>query len=152
MIDYLNIGKRIENIIMEKKEKSVQKILDIMYQEIPYYNWIGIYIFKNKFLHLGPWAGQYETEHVKIPIGKGICGSAAQSGKIEVIADVQKDERYLSCFLSTKSEIVVPIVFEKNIVGEIDIDSNQKNAFTKQDILFLKKIANMLGPYIHRLT
>jgi GAF domain-containing protein len=99
-------------------------------------------------LVLGPWRGEQATEHVRIPIGKGICGSAAMSGKTEVVPDVNADKRYLSCFVSTKSEIVVPIKKGKKIFGEIDIDSDQKNAFTKNDKVFLEKIADILARYI----
>ena len=58
------------------------------------------------------------------------------------------DERYLSCFVSTRSEIVVPIIRKGRIVGEIDIDSDVKNAFTKKDKVFLEKIADMLSKHI----
>ena len=70
---------------------------------------LGIYLVKGDDLVLGSWKGKQATEHTKIPLGKGVCGSAAQSGKTEVVDDVSKDSRYLSCFLSTRSEIVVPI-------------------------------------------
>lgn len=119
-----------------------------MYENFERYSWAGIYIVKGNDLVLGPWRGEHATEHTKIPIGKGICGSAAQSGRTELIPDVNKDNRYLACFVSTRSEIVVPIKKNKKIVGEIDIDSDIPNAFSKQDALFLEKIADMLGKHI----
>ena len=104
---------------------------------------------KDNDLILGPWKGKQETEHTKIPIGKGICGSAAASGKTEIVADVNADSRYLSCFVSTKSEIVVPIKKGKKVLGEIDIDSDIKNAFSKKDKVFLENLADMLCEHIH---
>ena len=98
---------------------------------------------------MGPWSGEQATEHTKIPIGKGICGSAAKNGKTEIVADVNADNRYLSCFVSTKSEIVVPIKKGKKILGEIDIDSDKKNAFNKKDKVFLENLADMLYKHIH---
>ena len=64
-------------------------------------------------------------KNVTIPIGQGICGSAAKSGEIIVVPDVSKDPRYLACSPSTRSEIVVPILGTAGVVGEIDIDSDK---------------------------
>ncbi|MCK5458503.1 MAG: GAF domain-containing protein, partial [Thermoplasmatales archaeon] len=96
----------------------------------------------------GPWKGRQATEHTKISIGDGVCGSAAQSGKTEVVADVSKDTRYLACFVSTRSEIVVPIKKKGVVAGEIDIDSDVSNAFSESDVVFLEKVADMLGEHI----
>ena len=99
-------------------------------------------------LILGPWRGPAATEHTKIPIGTGVCGSAAATGKTELIDDVSSDSRYLSCFVSTRSEIVVPIKNNEVVVGEIDIDSDKKGAFTAKDADFLERIADMLSVHI----
>jgi len=92
--------------------------------------------------------GDAPTEHTKIRIGRGVCGSAAQSGKTEVVDDVSKDHRYLACFVSTRSEIVVPIKKNGAVVGEIDIDSDIANAFNESDVVFLEKVADMLCEHI----
>ena len=113
-----------------------------------HYSWLGIYLVEGNDLVLGPWRGPNATEHTRIPIGQGICGSAAASGKTEVISDVNADSRYLSCFVSTKSEIVVPIKKDTKVIGEIDIDSDVKDAFTEDDKIFLEKIADMLSKHI----
>ena len=99
---------------------------------------------KGDVLVLGPWKGKQATEHTTISVGKGVCGSAARSGKTEVVNDVSKDNRYLSCFRSTRSEIVVPIIKNSRVIGEIDIDSDVPAAFDKTDKKFLEKIADML--------
>jgi L-methionine (R)-S-oxide reductase len=139
------IKKMIANV---KDSNLLQKVVDYLYENFERYSWVGIYVVKGNDLVLGPWRGEHATEHTKIPIGKGICGSAAQSGKTELIPDVNKDNRYLACFVSTRSEIVVPMKKNKKIVGEIDIDSDVSNAFSKQDALFLEKIADMLVKHI----
>ena len=127
---------------------KLQQIVDFLYASFDNYSWIGIYIVEGNNLILGPWNGLEATEHVKIPIGKGICGSAAATGKTEVIPDVNDDNRYLSCFVSTRSEIVVPIKKDGKIIAEIDIDSDKKDAFTKEDEEFLEKVADMLAEHI----
>jgi len=109
---------------------------------------VGIYLVKGNVLLLGPWKGKQATEHTKISIGKGVCGSAVRSGKTEVVTDVSTDSRYLSCFRSTRSEIVIPITKKSRVIGEIDIDSDIPAAFDKTDEKFLEKIADMLRQHI----
>jgi len=105
------------------------------------YSWVGIYAVEGKDLVLDAWAGPAATEHVRIPIGKGVCGFAAKAGRTEIVSDVSKDPRYLQCFLSTKSEIVVPISIQGSVVGEIDIDGDQLDAFSSLDREFLEAVA-----------
>ena len=148
--DFLNYGfaeKKIKNIIFNSS-KILEDVVEFLYQNFNRYSWIGIYIVENNDLILGPWRGKQATEHTRIPIGKGICGSAAATGKTEIISDVNSDNRYLACFVSTKSEIVVPIKKDGNVLGEIDIDSDVKDAFTIEDKEFLEKIADMLSQHI----
>ncbi len=135
-------------IIISKSTNILNDIVEFLYKNFEKYNWIGIYIVKGNDLILGPWYGKQATEHTQIPIGKGICGSAAKTGKTEIIPDVNTDSRYLACFFSTKSEIVVPIKKDGKILGEIDIDSDIKNAFSSDDKKFLEKIADMLSMHI----
>jgi L-methionine (R)-S-oxide reductase len=98
-------------------------------------------------LVLGPWKGPEATEHVRIPVGHGVCGAAAASGMTEVVDDVHSDARYLACFPSTRSEIVVPIAFQGRVVGEIDIDSDRAAAFTEADRRFLERVALLISPH-----
>lgn len=149
-MSYTKEEKQIKKIIENNTSSEVpEKVIKFLYKNFDKYSWIGIYKLKNNDkLILGPWEGNQATEHTQIPVGKGICGSAAATGKTEVIPNVNEDNRYLSCFVSTKSEIVVPIKKNGNIIGEIDIDSNFKNAFDKKDINFLEKVADMLREHI----
>ncbi len=134
--------------IISQNNNILDKVTEYLYNNFDKYSWVGIYLVEDKNLILGPWKGKKATEHTKIPIGKGICGSAAKTGKTEIIRDVSKDNRYLSCFISTKSEIVVPIKSDNNILGEIDIDADIFNAFDKNDSKFLEKVADMLAEHI----
>lgn len=140
--------REIRDIISRNDNLLLTHVVEYLYENFENYSWVGIYLVEGNYLVLGPWKGPHATEHTKIPIGKGICGSAAASGKTEVISDVNLDYRYLSCFVSTKSEIVVPIKKDGKILGEIDIDSDRKSAFTKKDKEFLEKIADMLSLHI----
>lgn len=141
--------KKLRELLLKRKPTDVmQRVVDFLYEQFEYYSWVGIYTVAGRDLVLGPWRGEQATEHILIPIGRGICGSAAQSGKTEIVDDVSKDERYLACFLSTRSEIVVPIKHGGVVVGEIDIDSTTFSAFTQDDKVFLEKVASMLSLHI----
>ena len=152
-MEYNHAIAKIKEILSKNNSpKILQNCIDFLYEEFEKYSWIGIYLVKDNDLILGPWRGKQATEHIKIPIGKGICGSAAETGTTEIIADVSKDDRYLSCFISTRSEIVVPIKSNGKIIGEIDIDSEQPDAFNNNDAVFLEKIANLFSEYIENLN
>lgn len=150
MILDINIAEnKIKDIISNNQHsEGLQDVVNFLYEHFNSYSWVGIYFIEGEYLVLGPWMGLQATEHTKIPIGEGVCGSAAQSGKTEVVDDVSKDDRYLACFVSTRSEIVVPIKKNGVIVGEIDIDSDISDAFSQSDVVFLEKVADMLGEHI----
>lgn len=121
--------------------KGVVKLLN----EVPSYDWVGIYLLKGSELHLDEWSGPAATTHTVIPIGKGVCGWAAKSGRTEIVSDVSKDPRYLECFARTKAEIVVPISVDGSVIGEIDIDSDTLNAYSSVDREFLEAVASKIS-------
>ena len=130
-------------------EEVLQAVVDVLHDRIDHYSWIGIYLVEGDDLVLGPWNGPEATEHVRIPVGQGVCGAAAASGQTEIVDDVNADPRYLACFPSTRSEIVVPIAYEGTVVGEIDIDSDRPAAFGEDDRVFLERVALLVSPYCH---
>lgn len=125
-------------------EQILQGVVDAL-ERVDHYSWVGIYLVDGDDLVLGPWNGPQATEHVRIPVGQGVCGAAAASGATEVVDDVNADPRYLACFPSTRSEIVVPIFHEGRVVGEIDIDSDRPAAFGEDDRAALERIALQIG-------
>jgi L-methionine (R)-S-oxide reductase len=132
--------------VCEGDRADAQRIVDHLYEAVPRYSWVGIYVVEGADLVLGPWRGPQATEHVRIPVGTGICGAAAASGETEIVDDVNSDPRYLACFAATRSEIVVPIHFAETVIGEIDIDSDQPSAFDGGEQAFLEQVAGLLAP------
>ncbi|REE82957.1 GAF domain-containing protein [Lutibacter oceani] len=127
----------------------LQKICNLLKQEIEYYDWVGFY-FKNgdkQELKLAQFTGE-PTEHTIIPFGKGICGQVAVSNQNFVVQDVASQDNYISCGWKVKSEIVIPIFVNNENVGQIDIDSHSVNPFTKEDEILLEfvceKVAKVL--------
>jgi L-methionine (R)-S-oxide reductase len=133
--------------IADGGEDVLQRVVDVLHDEVEHYSWVGIYLVEGDDLVLGPWRGPQATEHVRIPVGQGVCGAAAASGETEIVDDVNADPRYLACFPSTRSEIVVPISHEGRVVGEIDIDSDRPAAFGEDDRAVLERVASLIAPH-----
>ena len=125
----------------------LRAVVDVLHERLDHFSWVGIYLVEGDELVLGPWRGPQATEHVRIPVGEGICGAAAASGKTEVVDDVSADPRYLACFPSTRSEIVVPISYQSRVVGEIDVDSDRPAAFDDEDRAFLERVATLISAH-----
>src|SRR3989440_13107802 len=136
--------------IVERGGDVLTEVVGAMHYDHEHYSWLGIYLVEGDDLVLGPWQGPEATEHVRIPVGQGVCGAAAASGRTEVVDDVNADPRYLACFPSTRSEIVVPIAHEGRVVGEIDIDSDRPAAFGDEDKAFLENVAELIAPFCAR--
>jgi len=146
---YAGALQAIERLVATEAESDdiVRRSVDLLHDRIEDYSWVGIYFVEGDDLVLGPWKGPQPTEHVRIPIGQGVCGAAAASGVTELVDDVNADPRYLACFASTRSEIVVPIHYQGLVVAEIDIDSDRPAAFGPADRAFLETVAELLGPH-----
>jgi GAF domain-containing protein len=127
-------------------QAAAQRAVEMLHERFGHYDWVGIYWVDGTDLVLGPWVGPQATEHTRIPIGTGVCGAAAASGQTEIVPDVNADPRYLACFASTRSEIVVPIFDGRKVVGEIDIDGSDLDAFDATDARFLEEITALLVP------
>ncbi|MGI8871962.1 MAG: GAF domain-containing protein [Candidatus Limnocylindria bacterium] len=130
-------------------DAAAQRAVEILRDRFHHYDWVGIYWLdpSGTDLVLGPWIGPEPTEHTRIPLGTGICGAAAASGQTEIVNDVDADPRYLACFSSTRSEIVVPIFADGQVVGEIDIDGSDRDAYDQTDARFLEEVAALLAPF-----
>ena len=127
-------------------DDPLSKAVEVLEEGFDHYSWVGIYLVEGDDLVLGPWQGPEATEHTRIPVGQGVCGAAAASGITEIVDDVNADPRYLACFPSTRSEIVVPIALDGRVVGEIDIDSDRPAAFGDDDREFLERVAALIAP------
>jgi L-methionine (R)-S-oxide reductase len=124
--------------------RLLEQVVELLKTSLPAYTWVGVYLVKGDELVLGPFLGK-PSPHTRIPIGRGICGSAAAERQTIIVDDVNADERYLACSLETRSEIVVPIILDGNVVGELDIDSDRPAAFTAADRQLLETLAAMLA-------
>ena len=127
-------------------DAAAQRVVELLHDRFAHYDWVGIYWVDGRDLVLGPWIGPEPTEHTRIPIGTGVCGAAAESGRTEIVPDVDVDPRYLACFATTRSEIVVPIFDGGEVTGEIDVDGSDLDAFDEMDARFLEEVAALVAP------
>ena len=110
-------------------------------------NWVGFYFLKGSELIVGPFQGQPAC--VSIPMGKGVCGTAAETQKVLRVADVHAFEGHIACDVTSRSEIVLPLVRDGELIGVLDLDSPVKNRFDEEDERLLQKIADI---FIHSLA
>ena len=105
--------------------------------------WVGFYIVKQNELVLGPFQGPVACTRIKK--GRGVCGTSWQQAKTLIVADVEKFPGHIACSNLSKSEIVVPVVKNNEVVAVLDVDSKEYNSFNQTDQHFLEKIAEMIN-------
>ena len=104
--------------------------------------WVGFYLVKNNELVLGPFQGPVAC--TRIHKGRGVCGAAWQQEKTIIVPDVEKFPGHIACSSLSKSEIVVPIFSQQQVVGVLDVDSEVLNFFDATDERYLKEIVDLL--------
>jgi len=125
-------------------EAALDETVALLQAHLPLYTWAGIYLLEGDTLVLGPYRGK-PSPHTRIPLHRGICGAAASEQQTIIVDDVRADPRYLACSIETRSEIVVPIMRDGIVFGEIDIDSDLAAAFGEADRTLLEAVAAALA-------
>lgn len=117
----------------------------LLYDQMEGINWAGFYLYKENQLVLGPFQGKPAC--VRIQIGKGVCGTAAQSKEVIVVEDVHEFPGHIACDAATNSEIVLPILKNGELFGVLDIDSPVKNRFDEIDQEYLQGFLDIIGKH-----
>ena len=110
------------------------------------WHWVGFYMVNGNILRLGPFQGPLAC--MRIPYGKGVCGTAWQQGHTLVVPDVEKFPGHIACSALSRSEIVVPIFANGAVVAVLDVDSVEQDSFSEDDRIGLEAICAILGPNI----
>lgn len=147
------LHKKIDEIAKnsENFDHLLTSICEALKAEIEHYDWVGFY-FKNgdkRELKLKAFAG-LPTDHEIIPFGKGICGQVAERNENFIVDDVNAQDNYISCNINVKSEIVIPLFYDGENIGQIDIDSNTINAFSHEDEALLVYVNKAVSAYIKK--
>jgi L-methionine (R)-S-oxide reductase len=118
---------------------NASALLNHFFEQI---NWVGFYLAENDELVLGPFQGLPAC--VRIPFGKGVCGTAAKNRKTIIVPDVHLFPGHIACDAASQSEIVVPMIKDENVIGVLDIDSPIKNRFDETDQKYLEKFVDAI--------
>ncbi len=145
---YQNIVQQLESTFSDSAISSSKEIYQLvvdLLSKLPNFHWTGIYLLEDATneLILEYYVGK-TTEHTRIPVGEGVCGSAIAERTDKVIEDVEKEENYLACSLGTRSEIVVLIEDGDKIIGQIDVDSDNVGNFDEIDRNYLRQISKLI--------
>lgn len=136
--------------LLEKETSRDEKLLalcELLHQQVEVFDWVGFYLVDPKAereLVLGPYVGE-ETDHTRIPFGKGICGQAADTRETYVIQDVSQEDNYLACSVEVKAEIVVPLMKDDTLIGELDIDSHTKDSLTDEHRQLVEEVCKKVA-------
>ena len=114
----------------------------LLYESLENVNWTGFYLLREGELQLGPFQGK--TACTRIPIGKGVCGTAVREERIQRVEDVHAFPGHIACDCASESEIVLPIRKDGEIIGVLDIDSPVKGRFSKEDEIGLQRLVAVL--------
>lgn len=105
-------------------------------------NWAGFYLFKENMLHLGPFQGK--TACTQIPVGRGVCGTAAATHRIQMVEDVHRFPGHIACDSASNSEIVLPMIKDDMLLGVMDIDAPILARFDEEDAKGLNRLCQIL--------
>lgn len=114
----------------------------LLWQSLPDLNWAGFYLLEGDKLVLGPFQGK--TACIEIPLGRGVCGTAAAEDRTLLVSDVHCFQGHIACDSASNSEIVIPLHKDGKVVGVLDLDSPSKNRFTEADRIGLEAVAAVL--------
>jgi len=113
----------------------------LLYQELTDISWVGFYFLDGGALMLGPFQGRPAC--VSIELGKGVCGTAASTGQSIRVADVDKFDGHIACDADARSEMVVPLFIQDELLGVLDVDSTHTDRFSEQDELGLSALVQV---------
>jgi GAF domain-containing protein len=103
----------------------------LLYEALPDLNWVGFYFLRGRELVLGPFQGKVAC--VRIALGQGVCGTAAERRETVVVPDVHAFPGHIACDAASRSEIVVPLIQDGQLLGVLDLDSPQLDRFDHED-------------------
>ena len=118
----------------------------LLFNQMPDLNWAGFYIMRDGELVLGPFQGQVAC--VRIPVGKGVCGTAVATGQVQLVKDVHEFPGHIACDAASNSEIVLPLRHKGDIIAVLDIDSPSLARFDAEDQLGLEQFITIFEQHL----
>lgn len=141
-----DVMKAVEGILLGEDDMiaAMANAAAVVYHGMPRLNWAGWYVLRGHELVLGPFQGLPAC--VRIPLGKGVCGTAAAERRTVVVDDVEAFPGHIACDAASRSEVVIPVYAQSGqLIGVFDIDSPDLARFTSDDVLALEQVAAAVG-------
>ncbi len=131
--DYKLLSSQVRSLLGDETDAlaNAANFVGLLYHALDDVNWLGIYVLRGDELVLGPFQGQPAC--VRIPLGKGVCGTSAKKRETLRVPDVHDFPGHIACDAASRSELVVPLLFDDELVGVLDIDSPSPDRFSADD-------------------
>ena len=142
---YQSLVKQLDALTADEPDliANLANISAFLYDQLADLNWLGFYLSQGDELVLGPFQGKVAC--VRIPFGKGVCGTAASSREVQRVADVHAFAGHIACDSASNSEIVLPVIVNDRVVAVLDIDSPSLNRFSAEDEAGLSLLMPLLA-------
>jgi L-methionine (R)-S-oxide reductase len=143
---YAEVAAQLRGLLADETDPvaNMANCASLIFNSLPDLNWAGFYLLKGGELVLGPFQGRPAC--VRIPLGRGVCGKAAQDRVTLRVADVNAFDDHIACDTASRSEVVVPLVSaDAQLIGVLDVDSPKLGRFDEQDEAGLTEIANQIA-------
>ena len=144
MTDYQTLNRQLFELVhgVPHQTANLANAAALLYHTMEGLNWAGFYLLENGILVLGPFQGKHAC--IEIPVGRGVCGTAAAEDRTQLVHDVHRFPGHIACDRASNSEIVVPLHAGRRIVGVLDIDSPRIGRFTEADRTGLEEFVRIL--------
>ena len=138
---YRDLAQQLTALIGDERDMiaNAANTAALLYDLLPDLNWAGFYLFKDGELVLGPFQGKPAC--IRIPLGRGVCGTAAATRQSQLVADVHAFAGHIACDAASRSELVVPLLQGDTLIGVIDLDSPLPGRFDAEDQAGIEAIA-----------
>jgi L-methionine (R)-S-oxide reductase len=146
--NYELVKKQLKALVEDEKNRiaNLSNAAALLNQFLDRINWVGFYLMEDGELVLGPFQGLPAC--VRIPVGRGVCGTAVQRKETILVEDVHQFPGHIACDAASQSEIVVPLIKNGEVIGVLDIDSPEKSRFDQTDREQLEKLVEVLVTYL----
>jgi L-methionine (R)-S-oxide reductase len=141
---YAQLNQQLAALIGDERDfvANMANMAALIFHQLPDLNWAGFYLMRDGELVLGPFQGKPAC--IRIPLGKGVCGTAAATSATQVVPDVHAFPGHIACDADSRSEIVVPLIRDGAVIGVLDLDSPQPGRFDEADRAGLEAAAATL--------
>ena len=141
---YQDLAAQLEALLAGERDfvANAANMSALLYHSLPDLNWAGLYLMRGSELVLGPFQGKPAC--VRIPVGRGVCGAAVAERRSLLVPDVHAFPGHIACDSASRSELVVPLVREGEVLGVLDLDSPSPNRFDEDDRVGCERLAAIL--------